>query len=104
MGRFFVIVLILIGIGLVINYAASNDNKEQQSVAKAATKSSGATASPASDDAHDIEQFPAEEIAGSSQPAPPEEVLLGTDELTRGIPGVGPVTADEITKWLADGA
>ncbi len=34
--------------------------------------------------------------------AEPETVKLGTDELTTGIPGEGPLTKTEIDKWLAN--
>src|SRR3712207_5543081 len=34
--------------------------------------------------------------------AAPEEVMLGNSELTTGIPGKGPLSMDEIKRWLAD--
>jgi cytochrome c peroxidase len=44
-----------------------------------------------------------EKTGGGSAGTPARErLLLGTPELTKGIPGTGPLTADEIRKWLAD--
>ena len=37
---------------------------------------------------------------GESNPATSAEVLLGSPELTAGIPGDGPLTADQISAWL----
>ena len=37
---------------------------------------------------------------GESNPAAPAEVLLGSPELTAGIPGEGPLTAEQIQAWL----
>ena len=42
--------------------------------------------------------------AAAHQPAPaePEEITLGAAELTAGIPGDGPLTAEQIKRWLDD--
>jgi cytochrome c peroxidase len=40
--------------------------------------------------------------AGSSSSAKSEEVLLGSPDLTSGVPGTGPLTIDQIKKWLDD--
>jgi cytochrome c peroxidase len=41
-------------------------------------------------------------VAAAQQEAPSETVLLGTDELTSGIPGKGPLKLEEIQAWLAN--
>lgn len=48
------------------------------------------------------EPLPTEKIAEAAEPAPTEEVLLGTSKLTEGIPGDGDLTVEEITKFLDD--
>ncbi len=48
------------------------------------------------------EKLPTEKIVKAAEPAPTEEVLLGTADLTRGIPGTGPLKTDDIKKWLDD--
>src|SRR5262245_122572 len=48
------------------------------------------------------EQLPTDKIVKAAEPAPTEEVLLGTADLTHGIPGKGPLKNDELKKWLAD--
>ena len=50
-----------------------------------------------------IEKLPTEPIVEAAQPAAAaEEILLGIEDLTKGIPGSGPVTIAEIQKWLDD--
>lgn len=48
------------------------------------------------------EQLPTEKIAEAAKPAAEEEVLLGIDDLTKGIPGDGALTTEQIKKWLDD--
>jgi cytochrome c peroxidase len=43
-----------------------------------------------------------EDSAGAELPTEAEEVLLGSPELTAGIPGEGTLTLEEIQSWLAD--
>ena len=50
----------------------------------------------------DKEKLPTETIVESAEPMADEEVLLGIGDLTKGIPGKGPITTAEIEKWLAD--
>ncbi|HEX5103591.1 MAG TPA: hypothetical protein VFV87_07270 [Pirellulaceae bacterium] len=38
----------------------------------------------------------------ASAPAVLQTVLLGSSDLTAGIPGKGPLTADQIKAWLAN--
>ncbi len=47
-------------------------------------------------------QLPTEKIAAAAKPAAQEEVLLGIDDLTKGIPGEGALTIEQIKKWLDD--
>lgn len=42
----------------------------------------------------------AEALSGESKDLPAEQVLLGTGELTSGIPGEGPLSLSEIQQWL----
>jgi cytochrome c peroxidase len=55
---------------------------------------------------HETKPLPTKEIAEGAEPAPTEEVLeevlLGTDVLTQGIPGDGSLAAEDIKKWLDD--
>ena len=60
-----------------------------------------APATEASSEKHS-EPLPTETIVAAAEPAPTEEVLLGTAELTHGIPGEGPLTTEQIDTWLAD--
>ena len=63
------------------------------------------TDKPKADDAAaaaDKQPLPTEKIVAAAQPGPPEEVMLGTADLTHGIPGKGPLKPDEIKKWLAE--
>jgi cytochrome c peroxidase len=48
------------------------------------------------------EQLPTEKIVKAAERVPSEEVLLGTADLTHGIPGSGSLKNDEITKWFND--
>ena len=58
---------------------------------------------PSNDDGTgDKEKLPTETIVESAEPMADEEVLLGIGDLTKGIPGKGPITTAEIEKWLAD--
>jgi cytochrome c peroxidase len=110
MSRFGLIVLVL---GLTATTGCSQELAESQS--KAATDTSDNTV--ADNDASSTEQkddsqtsaasdekatepLPTDEIAEAAEPAPTEEVLLGTEELTVGIPGEGVLTTDNIKKWL----
>jgi len=61
-----------------------------------------ATSSSSSSGGQVHEQLPTEKIVKAAEPAPTEEVLLGTADLTHGISGNGPLTNDEIKKWLDD--
>lgn len=47
-------------------------------------------------------ESPNETAAAADEPAPEEEVLLGTADLTKGVPCTGPLTNAELEKWLAD--
>jgi len=58
----------------------------------------------ASGHAKQEEKLPTEEIAKAAEAGPTEEVLLGVADLTQGIPGNGPLTKEEIEKWMADPA
>lgn len=40
--------------------------------------------------------------AEAGSPAKEEKVLLGADDLTKGIPGEGPLTTEQIQKWVDD--
>lgn len=48
------------------------------------------------------EKLPTAEIVAAAEPAPAEEVLLGVGDLTKGIPGTGAITKEQLDKWLAD--
>jgi cytochrome c peroxidase len=48
------------------------------------------------------EQLPTEKIVNAAEPASTEEVLLGTADLTHGIPGKGPLMTADLKKWLDD--
>jgi hypothetical protein len=65
----------------------------------AGNKNADASLAP-SNEQKPTEPLPTEKIAAAAVPAPTEEVLLGTEDLTIGIPGAGKLTIEEITKWL----
>src|SRR5690348_8761240 len=70
--------------------------------APASEATNAAKASDSSDGGKVHEQLPTDKIVKAAEPAPTEEVLLGTADLTHGIPGKGPLKKDEIKKWLDD--
>src|SRR5262249_47377293 len=75
--------------------AATNTVRTRPSDAAGNSKSNSSEGS-----VQDHEKLPTEKIVSAAEPAPTEEVLLGTADLTRGIPGKGPLKNDEIRKWL----
>jgi cytochrome c peroxidase len=79
--------------------AATTESADEESTAAAATSESGGNGDGA---VKSTEPLSTEEIAEAAEPAPTEEVLLGTEVLTEGIPGEGKLTVEEITKFLDD--
>jgi len=78
--------------------AAANDKPAADTAARASTT----PAAPADGTANQTnEKLPTETIA-AAEPAPTEEVLLGVVDLTKGIPGSGPLNKEELDNWLAD--
>jgi cytochrome c peroxidase len=80
--------------------AAANEKAAEQAAATPTTETPAATANAADDEKH--EKLPTAEIVNAAEPAQAEEILLGTADLTHGIPGDGPLTNEQIEKWLAD--
>ena len=58
---------------------------------------------PAPEDSESVDATASEEAA-AVEDAVPTSVLLGSPDLTAGIPGEGPLTIDEIEAWLGDAA
>jgi cytochrome c peroxidase len=94
--------------------SASSDPNSSDSAAAAATTEEPAAETFVAADVNDAttsdsaakketDPLPTEEISATAEPAPTEEILLGTEELTQGIPGDGPLTKDQIAQWLDDG-
>lgn len=93
MGRFFAIVLVLVVAALVVNcFIGQGDDTGDTTAAisGADVPQEGASATAA------------DTVSPPSSPPGEEEILLGTDELTAGVPGTGPLTADQAKTWLAD--
>ena len=66
----------------------------------AATDATEATPAPAVD-AGETKKLPTTELA-SPAPITTEEILLGAPELLAGVPGAGPLTQEQLQKWLDD--
>lgn len=78
--------------------AAANDKPAADATATASTTpTTPANATASKPD----EKLPTETIVAAAEPAP-EEVLLGVGDLTKGIPGKGPLSKADLDKWLAD--
>jgi cytochrome c peroxidase len=75
---------------------AANDKAALSTKAETVTS----TANTSGGEVH--EKLPTDKIVKAAEPAPTEEVLLGTADLTQGIPGKGPLKNDEIKKWIDD--
>ena len=112
MSKCIVLTLGVVVGGLVVVGGCAEKSAKPQAGAKASgatpvaegPKLVAATDKPAieADGAKHSEQLPTEKIAAAAEPAPTEEVLLGTAELTHGLPGEGPITTEQLDKWLAD--
>jgi cytochrome c peroxidase len=85
------------------NAAAGTKSSEKAETKTAATDSKAETKSEANQPKHE-EKLPTQKIVKAAEPAPSEEILLGTADLTHGIPGSGPLKKAEIEKWLANPA
>ncbi len=74
-------------------------NEESQAVADAPAVRETTTVSIAASTDEPTERLPTEKLTAPA-PITTEEVMLGAPELTGGVPGTGPLTVEEIKKWL----
>lgn len=57
---------------------------------------------PATEEPADSGEATAEEQTAAAEPLPPETVMLGSADLTSGIPGEGMLTSAQIETWIGD--
>ena len=105
MGRFLAIVALLVILALAINYLTKDNGTTDVVGQPDGVEEAGAPppvlVPPANVAAPSAEVEAAEEQAAQEQ-AEEEEVMLGTGELTAGLPGDGPLAVDEIRTWVQD--
>ncbi|MBX3415077.1 MAG: c-type cytochrome [Pirellulales bacterium] len=77
---------------------ASNGDAAPSHTTEAASDATSVPATPA-DEVTDHSTSPA---GAATAPAPKQKVLLGSPDLTTGIPGDGPLTDEQIAAWLND--
>ncbi len=109
MGRMVLIVIVLVAAAVVANHFLADKPGDAPSAGPVIEGDAAPTLVAAEGTVAASEDVAAPPAA-SQPPAPaspaaePEEVTLGVAELTAGIPGEGPLTVDEIEKWLDDPA
>ncbi len=83
---------------------AASAKTDEKGTRDAGTTKAEVKTAPASDVASKThqEKIATEKIVAAAKPPAEEEVLLGIADLTQGIPGKGPLTIEQIQKWLAD--
>jgi len=74
---------------------------EKKAAADAAISEAGLTIQPA-EDAKTAGDPTAPAASGPADAGPTERVPLGDPSLTAGVPGVGPITLEQVDRWLAD--
>jgi len=84
--------------------AGAGSKPSEKAETKTAAAESKSPSQPAPEQPKQEEKLPTEKIVKAAEPAPSEEILLGTADLTRGIPGNGPLKKADLEKWLADAA
>jgi cytochrome c peroxidase len=119
MARLLAIVTVFVLIAVAVNFAFKKEGSADSPVVppiaddagpeiiparRTATEAPVAPATSGSDEIQTIDndsiEAPAMSIA--VEDVGEDEILLGTNELTAGIPGDGPLTVDEIRAWLDD--
>jgi len=80
--------------------AGGKKSDEAKPAASASTEKSAPETKPAPEQKAEPQNAEASSVAGEEKPLS-KSVRLGTDELTSGLPGSGPITVDEIKAWLA---
>jgi hypothetical protein len=81
------------------NAAARSKFGENAETKTAAANNQTETNAAAEQPKHE-EKLPTEKIVKAAEPAPTEEILLGTADLTHGIAGTGPLKRAEIENGL----
>ncbi len=78
--------------------------RDEQPAAEEEAEESAPAAADSTPAAEPPAAAPESATSDSAEAAAPARVLLGSPELTAGIPGDGPLTVDQIQKWLANDA
>jgi cytochrome c peroxidase len=83
------------------NAAATSTASEEPPITTVATTDAPSTPAESIESStnEEAEPLPTEKLT-SPQPITTEEIMLGEPELTSGVPGTGPLTVEEIKKWL----
>lgn len=80
---------------------AKESAKADEPVATTPPATTEAAKTPPTADAGETKQLPTTELAAPA-PITSEEIMMGAPELLAGVPGEGPLTAEQIETWLSD--